>query len=231
LPLRIATSMRAGVVEKRTVTRKGKGKVRRTVLEPRAKVPFGGKVRLAGTLVNRAGHAVADAKVLVYSRPPEGTEQLVGTVTTNARGGFAYSVEARASHSFRFVYPGTATILPVEASATLLVKATSTIAVKPKHVLNGDSVTFGGRVKGRPIPEAGKLVELQVQLSDEWQTFRTIRSGPDGTWSIPYTFERTCGVQRFRFRAHLSGEAGYPLEPGNSRTLAVRVRGRPCSTG
>jgi hypothetical protein len=228
LPLRIATSMRAGVVEKHTVTRKGKGKVRRTVLEPRAKVAFGREARLAGWLVNRAGHAVADAEVLVYSRPPEGTEQLVGTVTTNARGGFAYSVEARASHSFRFVHPGTATILPVEASVTLLVKATSTISVKPKHVLNGDSVTFGGRVKGRPLPEAGKLVELQVQLSDEWQTFRTIRSGPDGTWSIPYTFERTCGVQRFRFRAHLSGEATYPLEPGNSRTLAVRVRGRPC---
>ncbi len=35
LPLRIATAMKAGVVEKRSVTRKGKkGKVRRTVLEP-----------------------------------------------------------------------------------------------------------------------------------------------------------------------------------------------------
>ena len=58
LPLRVATAMKAGVVEKRTVTRKGKkGKVRRTVLEPRAKVPFGSKVHLGGRLVNRAGHA------------------------------------------------------------------------------------------------------------------------------------------------------------------------------
>ena len=73
LPLRVATSIRAGVVEKRTLTREGgKGKVRRTVLEPRAKVAFGSEVRLAGRLVNRAGHAVADAKVLVYSRPPDG---------------------------------------------------------------------------------------------------------------------------------------------------------------
>jgi hypothetical protein len=231
LPLRIATSMKAGVVEKRIVTREGsKGKVRRTVLERRAKVPFGRRVRFAGQLVNRAGHPLTDAKVLVYSRLTEGAEQLEGTITTNARGRFTYEVEARASHSFRFEYPGTATILPVEDTATMLVKATSSFAVTPKHVLNGDSVTFSGRVRGRPIPERGKLVELQWLATGEWQTFRTVRSGPDGAWRIPYPFKRTCGVQNFRFRPHIPGEGGYPLEPGNGPELAVRVRGRPCST-
>jgi hypothetical protein len=229
LPLRVATSMKAGVVEKRTVTRKGKkDKVRRTVLEPRSKVLFGRNVHLGGRLVNQAGHAVSDAKVLVYSHPKEGTEQLVGTVTTDASGRFAYTVEARASQGFRFVYPGTATILPVEGSATLLVKGTSTFTVKPKRVKNGDSVTFAGRVKGRPLPEAGKLLELQVRFTSGWQTFRTIHTEADGTWRIPYLFDRTCGAADFDFRAHLAGEAGWPLETGNSRTLTVRVKGRPC---
>lgn len=229
LPLRIATSIKAGVVEKRTVTRKGKkGKVRRTVLEPRAKVAFGSKVHLGGRLVNRAGHPLADAKVLVYSRPKEGTEQLEGTATTDADGRFSYTVEARASHSSRFVYPGTATILPGEDSATLLVKGTSSFSVKPKRVLNGNSVTFSGSVKGRPLPEAGKLLELQVRFTSGWQTFRTVRSEADGSWHIPYLFDRTCGEQRFDFRAHLAAEAGWPLEAGNSRTLTVRVKGRPC---
>lgn len=229
LPLRIATSMKAGVVEKRSAARKGKkGKVRRTVLEPRAKVSFGSKVHLGGRLVNRAGHALADAKILVYSRPKEGTEQLVGTVTTDSSGRFSYTVEARASRSFRFAYPGTATILPVEDTATLLVKGTSTFMVKPKLVQNGDSVTFSGRVKGRPLPEAGKLLELQVRFTSGWQTFRTVRSEADGTWSIPYLFDRTCGEQEFDFQVHLAGEAGWPLEAGNSRTLTVRVKGRPC---
>lgn len=229
LPLRVATSMKAGVVEKRTVTHKGrKGKVRRIVLESRSKVPFGRKVHLGGRLVNQAGHALADAKVLVYSRPKEGTEQLVGTVTTDASGGFAYTVEARASQGFRFVYPGTATILPVEDAATLLVKGTSTFTIKPKRVKNGDSVVFTGRVKGRPLPEAGKLLELQVRFTSGWQTFRTIHTAADGTWRIPYLFDRTCGKAEFDFRAHLAGEAGWPLEAGNSRTLSVRVKGRPC---
>ncbi len=227
LPLRVATSMKAGVIGKR----KSKTGKRRTVLEPRDKVAFGRRVRLGGRLVNPAGHALDGAKVLVYSQPRDGAEQLEDTVTTDADGRFVYEVEARSSRRFRFVYQGTATILPVEGSATLLVTATSTIAVKPKHVLNGGSVTFSGRVKGRPLPEAGKLIELQVRLTDEWQTFRTIHSDADGAWRITYPFRRTCGVQHFRFRAHLSGEATYPLEPGDSHELEVRVKGQPCSAG
>ena len=230
LPLRVATAMKAGVVEKRTVARKGKrkGKVRRVVLEPRAKVSFGRKVHLGGSLLNQAGHALSDANVSVYSRPKGGEEQLVGTVATDSSGHFSYAVEARASQTFRFVYPGTATILPVEGTATLLVKGTSTFTVRPKHVLNGKSVTFSGRVKGRPLPEAGKLLELQVRFASGWQTFRTIHTEADGSWRIPYLFDRTCGEPAFDFRAHLAAEAGWPLETGNSRRLTVRVKGRPC---
>jgi hypothetical protein len=239
LPLRVETSMRAGVVERRTVMRTvrrdgKKRKVRRTVtaLEPRAKVDFGRKVRFGGRLVNRSGHPLADAKLLVYALPREGEERLDGTVTTDPQGGFSYMVEARASTRFRFVYPGTATILPVEDTAVLLVKADSTFSVKPKRVLNGDSVTFSGRVKGRPLPETGKLVEIQFAgTTREWQTFRTVRSDPDGSWRLPYSFRRTCGVVTWHFRARLPAEALYPLEPGNSDELTIRVRGRPCSTG
>lgn len=227
LPLRVATSMKAGVVSKRLVTRNGKRR-KRTVLEPRATVAFGSRVRLGGRLVNRAGHPLSEAKVLVYSRAPEGIERLEDTIATDSDGRFTYELEARSSRRFRFSYGGAATILPVEGVVTVLATATSTFSVKPKHVLNGDSVTFSGRVKGRPLPEAGKLLELQVELSDEWQTFRTVRSEPDGTWRIVYPFKRTCGIQRFPFRTHLPGEAGYPLEPGNSHELTVRVRGRPC---
>lgn len=235
LPLRIATSMRAGIVQKRTVLRTvrrdgEKRKVRRTVtvLEQAAKVAFGRRVRLGGRLVNRAGHPLAGAKLLVYSRIVGGGEQLEGDVTTNARGAFSYVVEARSSRHFRFVYPGTATILPAEDTANLRVKAYSTFAVEPRRILNGDSVVFSGRVKGRPLPEGGKLLQIQFLDVDQWQTFRTLRTKPDGTWSFEYPFEKTCGVQRYPFRVYLSHEAGYPLEAGTSRVLTVRVRGQPC---
>ena len=228
LPLRVTTAMKAGVFDKRTITRKGK-KVKRSVLEPRAKVAFGRRVRLGGRLVNGAGHALSGAKILVYSQPPEGVEKLEDTIATNSDGRFVYEVEARSSRRFRFVYEGTATILPVEAEAGLSVMATSAISVNRNRVLNGESVLFKGRVKGRPLPEEGKLVELQWEIRpNEWQTFRTVLTEDDGTWSYSYQFKNTCGEVVFNFRAYLPNEATFPLKPGSSREVAVRVKGRPC---
>ena len=236
LPLRIASSVRAGVIEKKRVRRTTHGKnhpgTRRvTVLVPKAKVGFGRHVRFAGTVVDLAGNPVAGAPVQVYSRPPEGEEALADTLTTGANGHFAYAIDAHASQTLRFAYSGTSTRLPAEDKVSLLVSGRSTFSVNRPRVLNGQSVVFSGRVQGRPLPAAGKLIELQVRLSEEWSTFRTIRSKPDGSWRISYPFKRTCGKQHFRFRARLPGEAGYPLEPGHSPVLAVTVKGQPCFTG
>ena len=227
LPLRIPTALKAGVLKKRTITRHGR-KVKRLRLKTKLEVPFGKKVRLGGRLLNGAGRALGGEKVLVYSTVGEEPEQLAGSVITDDSGHFTYPVEAHASRTFRFVYSGSPSILPVDDSAELLVTGTSSISVNPKHVLNGQSVVFEGRVKGRPLPATGKLVQLQVKFKAGWQTFRTISSKLDGTWRIPYLFDRTCGKASFLFRAFLAAEEGWPLETGNSRTLTVRVKGRPC---
>ncbi len=238
LPLRVASSLRAGAIGKKrvrsTVHHGGKShKVTRTitVLKPREKVGFDRHVRFAGVLVDRAGSPVTGAPVQVYSTPPEGEEALVDTLTTGAHGHFAYAIDARASQKLRFAYPGTSTRLPAEDKVALLVSARSTFSVNRSRILNGQSVVFSGRVQGRPLPAAGKLIELQVWLSDEWSTFRTIHSKPDGRWRIPYRFQRTCGLEHFRFRPRLPGEASYPLEPGHGPVLALTVKGQPCSTG
>jgi hypothetical protein len=146
-------------------------------------------------------------------------------------GRFAYVLEASASQTLRFVYPGTATRLPAEDKVALLVAGRSTFAVNHSRISNGQTVTFSGRVQGKPLPPTGKLLELQVRLPGEWETFRTIRSEPDGRWRIRYQFRRTCGVQSYELRIRLPGEAGYGLSSGASRVLTVRVKGRPCFTG
>lgn len=236
LPLRATTSLGAGVLERhrvrKTVRRHGKRhKVKRTVTElvPRRTVDFGDGVRFSGTLTDGAGGPVAGATVLVFSQPPEEGETQVATLTTGAEGGFAWTEKAEESSALRFVYQGTATSLPTEASAEVLVHGGSTLKVSKAHVLNGRSVVFSGKVEGRPLPAAGKLVELQVLLAGEWSTFETTRTGPEGAWSIRYPFKRSCGKEVFEFRPHVPGEANWPLLSGGGPRVAVHVRGRPCS--
>jgi hypothetical protein len=238
LPLRATTSLGAGVLERhtvrKTVRRHGKRhKVKHTVTELVAArtVGFGAGVRFEGSLTDGAGGSVAGATVLVYSHPPEEEETQVAILTTGAEGDFEYAEKAEQSAGLRFVYQGTATSLPTEAHAEVLVHGGSTLKVDKAHVLNGQSVLFSGRVEGRPLPAAGKLVELQVLLAEEWSTFETTRTGPDGAWSIRYPFRRSCGKEVFLFRPDVPGEAAWPLLPGTGPRVAVHVRGRPCSTG
>lgn len=235
LPLRAPAAMRAGVVRKRTVRtavrRRGKRRmVRRRVtrLVPRVRVTLGSEVRIDGRLENPDGQPVPGAEVQVLSRGATTPEQLLGILQTDGQGRYAYLAEAGSSRVLRFVYAGTQQILPAQGEVTLLVPAVSTIRARPRRVRNGQSVGFAGRLRSLPAPPAGKLVELQVLLSGRWQTFRTTRTTPDGAWRVRYRFRRSCGVLRYRFRARIPAEAGYPFETGRSRAATVRVRGDPC---
>jgi hypothetical protein len=233
LPLRIASSMRAGVERKRTVwrtiKRHGKRhKVRRhvTVLSRVARVPYGRRVQVAGRIANRDGEGIAGAQIEVFSATRTTPEQLVGVLQTDQEGRYRYTAKGSSSRSLRFAYAGTPLILPAERKVKLRVPATSSMQVSRQRVLNGDAVTFRGKLRGLPVPADGKLVELQVYLSGRWQTFRTTRADQAGGWAIRYRFKRTRGVQHFRFRASLPREAGYAFEAGATRSLTVRVRGQ-----
>jgi hypothetical protein len=233
LPLRIASSMQAGVprkrVVRRTVGRRGKRhRVRRrvTVLGPSARVEFGRKVQIRGRLTNQDGQGLPDAEVQVFSQSGSAPEQLVGVLHTDGAGRYSYTATGSSSRTLRFSYAGSALVLPSQRQVKLLVPAASSLRVSRKSVVNGQSVTFSGRVRTGPIPQGGKLVELQVRLSGRWQTFRTVRTDPAGRWTVRYRFERTRGIQHYRFRAALPGEAGYPFESGSSPPLSVRVRGQ-----
>jgi hypothetical protein len=232
LPLRIASSMRAGIARRTTVRRKrGRGRNRRTVrrrvtvLDARRRVAFGRRVTIAGRLANRDGHGIAGAQVRVFSRTSVSPETLVGVIATDSEGRYRYRARAASTRTLRFAYAGTELILPAQREVTLLVPAASTMRASRQRVRNGQAVHFAGRLRA---PKANKLVELQVRLSGRFQTFRTARTGPKGRWSVGYRFRRTCGRTRFDFRVRLPKEAGYPFETGSSRTVSVTVRGRPC---
>ena len=129
------------------------------------------------------------------------------------------------SRDLRLAYTGSLQALPTETTLKLRVPAATSAKVSRTRIRNRQAVTFRGRVRGLPVPAAGKLVEIQVRFTDRWQTFRTTRSDSLGRWSSRYRFQRTRGVQRYRFRVRLPKEAGYPFETSVSRTLTVQVTG------
>ena len=104
-------------------------------------------------------------------------------------------------------------------------RAQSTIAVDRRFALNGQAVRFRGRLVRGPIPDGGKLIDLQAFYRGRWRTFATPRTDSRGRWSYDYRFEATTGVVTYRFRARIRREAAYPYELGRSRVVRVTVRG------
>jgi hypothetical protein len=183
---------------------------------------------VAGDVRTPDGRPLGDATVQVLARAATSPERAVALLRTDQHGRFEYLARATATTILRVVYQGSATTLPSQREVSLLVSGSSTIGTHPRRVVNGQAVTFVGRLRSLPVPVGGKLVELQVRLSGHWQTFRTVRSDTSGAWRVRYRFRRSCGLLRYRFRARLPAESGYPFEAGRTRAIGVRVRGAPC---
>ena len=235
LPLRTPTVIRSGVrgtrIVRERVRRDGKRRtVRRRVetIEPESKVAFGREAQIVGRLQTSDGRPLPNAEVQVLSRSTLVPERLEAVIRTDTEGNYAYTAGPGSTRTFRIAYPGTPVTLPATSEATVRVPAASSIRPRPRRLRNGQAVRFTGRLRSLPQPAAGKLVELQVTLSGRWQTFRTTRTSADGSWKVRYRFRRSCGLTRYRFRARLPGETGYPFEAGATKAVRVFVRGPAC---
>jgi hypothetical protein len=229
LPLRITTHLRAGVLtrSRQPRGRRGNGKRRVLRLRTRSRVPFGRRVRVSGKLTGGRGGPISDAQVLVSQRPRREGAGLSALASLRASGSgrFSYLVPAGPSRTLVLRYPGTATVSPATREVLLLVPASTTLRASRRFALNGETVTFSGRLRGEPIPNGGKLVELQAFARARWRTFATARAGARGAWRYDYRFDATRGRQVYRFRARVPREPTYPYEVGRSRRVRVTVVG------
>jgi hypothetical protein len=76
------------------------------------------------------------------------------------------------------------------------------------------------------MPSVGKLVQLQAYSRGNWRTFATPRArARSRRWSYRYRFTATRGTVRYRFRAVVPAEGGFPFVRGTSESIGVSVRG------
>jgi len=228
VPVRIKTRLAVGRI-KRVRARKARGNRRyRRVLIVRPQARFGRTIRLHGRLTSPGANPIADTDVEVWEKP-----QLVGaefrriaTVKTSRTGRLTFKALPGPSRVLRFRYPGTSTVRGRTTEVDLRVRASTTLRVSRNSVVNGEYVTFRGKLRGGPLPPAGKLVELQVFTRGRWRTFAQPRSSnTTGRWAFQYRFEAIRGKARFRFRARVRKEEGFPYELGVSGRIRVTVRG------
>jgi hypothetical protein len=221
LPARATTRLRVGV-QTRPSEKQRTIRLRRSV-----RVKSGQSVALEGTLTSASGTPLADASVRVYSttRYTDQPFRSIGIVHTDPTGRFFYQARVRKSTLLRFDYAGSPQVKGAAADVVLGKVAASTMAASDRSVRNGQSVKFQGRLKTRPVPEGGKLIEIQAFFRDRWRTFSTVRTDASGRWSFDYLFGGTIGRVLYRFRIRMPHEGGYAFETGTSPVTRVVVRG------
>jgi hypothetical protein len=192
------------------------------------RLPYGRPARAVGRLTTRSGSPLAGAAVRVLSRPavPGGDWSELASIGTEADGRFSYRLPVGSSRELRFEYGGSEKHLPSNAETAVNVESKTTLRSSRHSVKGGGAVAFRGRVRGGPMPRAGKLIDLQAYYRGRWRTFALPRTDQRGRWKRRYKFGATSGLVRYRFRARVPAEEGYAYLPGRSRTVGVRVDGR-----
>ena len=244
MPLRVSASLSATAsVESKSCPkaagkRRGKGGRRKPVTRPKCRrskakavtsleLKHGKRAASAGRLVTTQGVPIADAAIVVEGQPRSGGPFVrLGVARTDGQGRFSFAIPAGPSRTVRYRYDGTNIIRPADAQLTTKVNAAARLKVDRRRLRNGQTVRFTGRLPGKPIPKAGKLVALQAKVGREWRTFATPRANAKGVFKHRYRFTATTGLRRYTFRAVVAREAAYPYEKGVSRTVKVIVRGR-----
>jgi hypothetical protein len=179
-----------------------------------------------GRLESGNGEPLPRCSIGVLTQPRGGRGfRRVATVSSDRDGRFTYRIPRGGSRTLRFRWDGTGLIKPALTELKVLVPARTSIVPSRRFLRNGQSVVFDGRLVGGPVPDGGKLIDLQAFYRGRWRTFATPRTNGAGRWRFRYRFEATRGLVRYRFRARIRREAAYPYELGYSRVVAVSVRG------
>jgi hypothetical protein len=221
LPVRVGSTLAVGKrTRARVKSRKGR------VLETRPLARYGASVSLQGRLTDAGGNSRSKAAVEVFERVsvPGGDWRYLTTVRTTSRGTFALRAPPGPSRELRFRYPGSAMTQPVAEVVQLRVQASASIRADRKRLRNGDSVIFTGRLRGKPLPAAGKLLALQARTRRGWRTFANPRArAVDGRWQFRYRFTGTTVRSVYVFRVVVPQESGYPYARGTSANTQVLV--------
>jgi hypothetical protein len=188
-----------------------------------ATVGFGRSATVSGRLANNAGDPIRGASLCVKMATIGVDQQAaaVGSVSTDAEGRYRYEVPPGPNREVVVGYRHDA--VQVAREVLYYAHAKPSLRVSSARVANGDRVRFRGALPGPS--NAGRVVVLQAGTvgSKRWITFRKATSKAKGVFGAGYHFTRTTRRTRYKFRAVVPRQAGYPWVAGQSKPVKVLV--------
>lgn len=155
-------------------------------------VAYGRTVKIAGLLeiVKRGGKPISRGRIVVY-QVVTGTHgyRKLGSLLTNARGKYSYSVRPGASRTLYVVYPGTRLLR--SAISDLRERFNGELSLNASRIAAGGKLVITGAVKGGHIPSGG------VNVTIEYRQLGAPGAGTLGT-------VRTDGNGNYRFAQHFA---------------------------
>jgi hypothetical protein len=200
--------------------------LRTKLVSGKGRLQHSSRPRVRGWLRTPDGTPVAGARVCVSSQLdlPEAAYRDNGFVVTNESGRFTYRGSKGASRRLHFVHRAGSGV--AADSVRVRVRAPVGVRASESRLQNGETVTLRGKLRSGPFPKhRGALVEVQVDRGTHWQNFGTTRANDKGSYSFAYQFTNTTGTQRYRLRARVPAQSGYPYATGSSRPVMVTVSG------
>lgn len=180
---------------------------------------------LTGRLTDRSGNAVSNASLCVKEGVAGRHLEAVGTVRTNAEGRYRYGVSPGPNRKLEIGYRHNRRQL--QRYASFYSKLRPRLKLSPaRKTRNRKRLTMYGSIPG-PSND-GRVVILQAQYpgSDRWNTFAKARTDGQGQYSARYRFTSTYSTTRYRMRAWVPAQKGYPYRGGASRPKRITVIGR-----
>jgi hypothetical protein len=188
-------------------------------------VGYGRPAVVTGRLANNAGDAIRGAKLCVKMATLEVDHRAanVGAVATDAEGRYRYEVPPGPNREVIVGYRHDSS--QVARDVRYYAHAGPSLQVSSPRVSNGDRVRFWGELPGPS--NVGRVVVLQAGTvgSKRWITFRKATTkAPRGVFRAGYHFTHTTRRTKYRFRAVVPRQAGYPWVAGQSEPVGVLVR-------
>ena len=181
-------------------------------------IAYGARPAIRGRLTHPDGAPVGGAAIGLFTRTlGRGRAVDAGGMRTRPDGAFTLVVRAGLPSSLLELRSRSG-----GARATLHLRVRAGLTLRARR--RGRLVLLSGGLRGRPLPRAGKLVELQARTrAGRWLTFRTVRADARGRFRTRYRL-RTRRPATFALRARSRASGDYPYATGSSGRVRVQLR-------